>query len=193
MTGWRQVVRAFRRPSKLIVYVEIALVAPAVPLLARLKLPRLATLLGRGRAASTPASARIDDLVASVARGPSVRGGAYPADVHEPRAGPVPFSAPSGARCPTVLRCGIPAGGIRGGLLVGPRGKSPSWSPVTRASGSPSSIECQRSKISARCGLTRAAEIEAAVLPLQTHAFHGLTIAIAADASRCAARTSGFF
>ncbi len=67
VTGWRQVVRAFRRPSKLILYVEIASVALAVPLLARLKLPRLAALLGRGRAASAPDPARIDDLVASVA------------------------------------------------------------------------------------------------------------------------------
>lgn len=66
MTRWRQVVRAFRRPSKLILYVEIALVALAVPLLARLKLPRLATLLGRGRAASAPGPACIDDVVASV-------------------------------------------------------------------------------------------------------------------------------
>jgi len=67
MTRWRQVVRAFRRPSKLILYVDIALVALAAPLLARLKLPRLATLLGRGRAVSTADAARIDDLVASVA------------------------------------------------------------------------------------------------------------------------------
>ncbi len=67
MPKWRQVARAFRRPSKLMLYVDIALVALAVPLLARLKLPRLATLLGRGRAASPPDAARIDDLVTSVA------------------------------------------------------------------------------------------------------------------------------
>jgi hypothetical protein len=66
MTRWPQVARAFRRPSKLILYIDIALVALAVQLLARLKLPRLATLLGRG-AASTPDPARIRDLVASVA------------------------------------------------------------------------------------------------------------------------------
>ena len=67
MTRWRQVARAFRHPSKLILYVDVALVALAAPMLARLKLPRLATLLGRGRAASAPDPARIDDLVASVA------------------------------------------------------------------------------------------------------------------------------
>ena len=67
MTRWRQVVRTFRRPAKLTLYVDIALVALAVPLLARLKLPRLATLLGRGRAATPPDPARVDDLVASVA------------------------------------------------------------------------------------------------------------------------------
>ena len=52
---------------------------------------------------------------------------------------------------------------------------------MTRASGSPSSTGCLRGEISAGYGVMPPPEIEAAVLPQQTYAFHGLTIAIAGD------------
>jgi hypothetical protein len=67
VTTGRQIVSAFRRPAKLSLYLQIAAVALAVPLLSHLRLPRLATVLGRRRQAAALSQTRVDEVAASVA------------------------------------------------------------------------------------------------------------------------------
>lgn len=67
MPRWRQVVKVFRRVKKIGLYLEIAVLTLTVPLLSRLRLPVLASLLGRRRLPPAPSRRRIEELDASVA------------------------------------------------------------------------------------------------------------------------------
>jgi hypothetical protein len=54
-----------RRPARLILCAQIACFAVAVPLLSRLSLPQLGSLLGRRRWAGAPDPDRIEDIIVS--------------------------------------------------------------------------------------------------------------------------------
>ncbi len=64
---WRRSTSGRRAPARVLLYFQIACFAAAVPLLVRLSLPRLQSLLGRRSCAGQPDAARVQEIITCVA------------------------------------------------------------------------------------------------------------------------------